>query len=37
MPTPTGGMGLWIAQQISHSLTIESGPGGTTVRIVAAR
>ena len=37
MPTPTGGMGLWIAQQISDSLTIESGPGGTTVRIVAAR
>jgi sigma-B regulation protein RsbU (phosphoserine phosphatase) len=35
--TPTGGMGLWIAQQISDSLAIESGPGGTTVRIVAAR
>jgi anti-sigma regulatory factor (Ser/Thr protein kinase) len=35
--TPTGGMGLWIAQQISDSLTIESGPGGTTVRIVTAR
>ena len=35
--TPTGGMGLWIAQQISDSLTIESGPGGTTVRITTAR
>ena len=35
--TPTGGMGLWIAQQISDSLTIESGPRGTTVRLTAGR
>ncbi|MEV4619346.1 SpoIIE family protein phosphatase [Asanoa sp. NPDC049573] len=36
-PSPTGGMGLWIAQQTSHDLHIESGPAGTLVRIRAAR
>ena len=36
-PSSTGGMGLWIAQQTSHALHIESGPNGTLVRITAAR
>jgi len=36
-PSPIGGMGLWIAQQTSHDLQIESGPAGTLVRITAAR
>ncbi|GAA1861267.1 SpoIIE family protein phosphatase [Asanoa iriomotensis] len=35
-PSSTGGMGLWIAQQTSHALHIESGPAGTLVRITAA-
>jgi len=34
-PSPTGGMGLWIAQHTSHALRIESGPDGTVVRITA--
>ena len=33
MPSPRGGMGLWIVQQTSESLAIESTPAGTTVRI----
>lgn len=38
-PTPSsgGGMGLWIAQQTSDTLSIESGPTGTTVRITAVQ
>jgi anti-sigma regulatory factor (Ser/Thr protein kinase) len=35
--TPSGGMGLWIAQQTSARLAIESGRSGTTVRLVAGR
>jgi len=30
-----GGMGLWIARQTADLLTIESGPGGTTVTVTA--
>jgi anti-sigma regulatory factor (Ser/Thr protein kinase) len=29
----TGGMGLWIVQQMTDALTIDSGPTGTTARI----
>ncbi|MDG4825627.1 SpoIIE family protein phosphatase [Asanoa sp. WMMD1127] len=36
IPSSTGGMGLWIAQQTSHALEIESTPAGTLVRITAA-
>jgi anti-sigma regulatory factor (Ser/Thr protein kinase) len=32
-PSPAGGMGLWIAQQTSDALSIDSGSAGTTVRI----
>jgi anti-sigma regulatory factor (Ser/Thr protein kinase) len=32
-PSPSGGMGLWIAQQTSNDLTIDSGPAGTTIGI----
>lgn len=32
-----GGMGLWIARQVAHRLTITSGPAGTTVTITATR
>jgi anti-sigma regulatory factor (Ser/Thr protein kinase) len=35
--TPSGGMGLWIAQQTTDSLKIDSGPAGTTVRVVVIR
>jgi anti-sigma regulatory factor (Ser/Thr protein kinase) len=35
-PSPTGGMGLWIAQQTSDAISINSGATGTTVRISAA-
>lgn len=35
--TPSGGMGLWIAQQTTDGLSIDSGPAGTTVRIVVGR
>lgn len=34
VPTPSGGMGLWIAQQTTDGLRIDSGPHGTTVRVV---
>lgn len=34
-PSPTGGLGLWIAQQTSDLISIDSGPAGTTVRISA--
>ena len=29
----TGGMGLWIVQQLTDAVVIDSGPGGTTARI----
>jgi anti-sigma regulatory factor (Ser/Thr protein kinase) len=29
----TGGMGLWIVQQMTDALSIDSGPGGTTARV----
>jgi anti-sigma regulatory factor (Ser/Thr protein kinase) len=32
-PTSSGGMGLWLAQQTSDRLAIDSGPAGTTVRL----
>jgi anti-sigma regulatory factor (Ser/Thr protein kinase) len=35
VPSSTGGMGLWVAQQTTDRLVIESGPTGTTVRISA--
>ena len=34
-PSAGGGMGLWIIQQTSEALSINSGPSGTTVRISA--
>jgi sigma-B regulation protein RsbU (phosphoserine phosphatase) len=34
-PTPTGGLGLWIARKTTERLTVNSGPTGTTVRMVA--
>jgi len=34
-PSPSGGMGLWIAQQTCRDLRVQSGPGGTLVRITA--
>ncbi|MFC0527409.1 ATP-binding protein [Phytohabitans kaempferiae] len=33
LPSSEGGMGLWIASQMSDSMEIESGPAGTIVRI----
>jgi anti-sigma regulatory factor (Ser/Thr protein kinase) len=35
-PSPAGGLGLWIAQQIGAELSIRSGPSGTLVSITAA-
>ncbi|MGW4462684.1 ATP-binding protein [Micromonospora sp. NPDC004704] len=35
-PSPDGGMGLWIVQQTTDTLSIDSTTGGTTVRIGAA-
>lgn len=32
----TGGMGLWIARQMTDDLEIDSGPAGTVVRITTA-
>lgn len=32
----SGGMGLWIVGQMAEVLSVESGPGGTTVRIAPA-
>ncbi|MEV4539864.1 ATP-binding protein [Asanoa sp. NPDC049518] len=32
-PSPSGGMGLWLAQQTSDELTIESGPAGTRIGV----
>jgi anti-sigma regulatory factor (Ser/Thr protein kinase) len=32
-PSPSGGMGLWLAQRTSDTLAVDSGPAGTTVRI----
>jgi anti-sigma regulatory factor (Ser/Thr protein kinase) len=34
--TATGGMGLWIVRQLTDSLSIDSGPGGTTASITVA-
>jgi anti-sigma regulatory factor (Ser/Thr protein kinase) len=31
--TATGGIGLWIVRQLTDSVHINSGPGGTTARI----
>jgi anti-sigma regulatory factor (Ser/Thr protein kinase) len=31
-----GGWGLWLADQLSDSMVVESGPAGTTVRISTA-
>jgi serine/threonine-protein kinase RsbW len=31
VPSAAGGMGLWIAQQMSQGLRIDSGPSGTVV------
>jgi serine/threonine-protein kinase RsbW len=33
VPSGDGGMGLWIARQMSDAMRIESGPAGTVVRI----
>jgi anti-sigma regulatory factor (Ser/Thr protein kinase) len=35
--TSAGGMGLWIAQQTTDAMTIESGSSGTTVRMITRR
>jgi len=32
----SGGMGLWIAQQMTDDLQIDSGPTGTVVRVAVA-
>ena len=32
----SGGMGLWIVQQMTDALTIDSGPAGTTARVGVA-
>ncbi|GIF76448.1 ATP-binding protein [Asanoa siamensis] len=32
-PSPSGGMGLWLAQQASDEMRIESGASGTTITI----
>ncbi|MDQ7906382.1 ATP-binding protein [Phytohabitans sp. ZYX-F-186] len=32
-PSGDGGMGLWIARQMSDGMEIDSGPSGTVVRI----
>lgn len=32
-PSAAGGMGLWIAQQMTDDLQIDAGPAGTVVRI----
>ncbi|MGW5561158.1 ATP-binding protein [Micromonospora sp. NPDC003944] len=31
----TGGMGLWVVGQMADYLLVDSGPGGTTIRIAA--
>jgi anti-sigma regulatory factor (Ser/Thr protein kinase) len=33
VPTDHGGMGLWIARQMTDGMWIDSGPSGTAVRI----
>lgn len=33
VPSVHGGMGLWIARQMSDSMEIDSGPSGTVVRL----
>ena len=35
--TPTGGLGLWIAQQTTDDMSIDSGPSGTTVKLTVDR
>jgi len=32
-PSPSGGMGLWLAQRTSDTLSWDSGPAGTTIGI----
>ncbi|MDG4828720.1 ATP-binding protein [Solwaraspora sp. WMMD1047] len=34
-PSPTGGLGLWLASQVCDTMSIESGPDGTVVRVSA--
>lgn len=34
-PSPLGGMGLWLAQQVTAELAIRSGTAGSTVRLRA--
>lgn len=34
-PSGSGGMGLWIVQQTSDAMSIDSGSTGTTIRISA--
>lgn len=34
-PGTVGGWGLWLAQQLSDTMTVQTGPAGTTVRISA--
>lgn len=33
VPSSEGGMGLWIAREMSDGMEIDSGPGGTVVRL----
>jgi anti-sigma regulatory factor (Ser/Thr protein kinase) len=35
VPSPLGGMGLWLAQQVTAELAIRSGTAGTTIRLRA--
>ena len=35
VPSPQGGMGLWLAQQVTAELAIRSGTAGSTVRLRA--
>lgn len=35
-PDTAGGWGLWLAEQLSDTMLVRSGPTGTTVRIAAA-
>jgi anti-sigma regulatory factor (Ser/Thr protein kinase) len=35
VPSPLGGMGLWLAQQVTAELAIRSGTAGSTVRLRA--
>ncbi|MEV4626027.1 ATP-binding protein [Micromonospora sp. NPDC049523] len=35
-PDTIGGWGLWLARRLSDEITVQTGPAGTTVRIIAA-